>query len=158
MKVKKIVRLILSILLCQAAGAVGSLFTFPAISAWYVHLYRPSFSPPAWLFGPVWLVLYTLMGISFFLIWQKRTKKNPQSFPIAMFLVHLAVNSLWSVIFFGLKSPYLALIIIGVLWLLIFVIIKTFRKINKWASILLYPYLAWVSFASLLNLFIWLLN
>ena len=158
MKLKKFIKLILSILLCQTAGLIGSLFTFSAIPTWYANLNKPFFSPPNWLFAPAWILLYTLMGISFFLIWEKRTKKNPQNYPIRLFLVHLGLNSLWSIIFFGLKNPALAFVEIGVLWLIILEVIKVFRKIDSRTSILLYPYLAWVSFASLLNLTIWILN
>jgi benzodiazapine receptor len=154
----KIVKLAASIALCQMAGLIGSLFTFPAIPTWYAHLNKPFFSPPNWVFGPVWTILYILMGISFFIIWSSKAKKSVKKYAVILFLIQLGLNSLWSLIFFGLKNPFLALIEIGVLWLMIYETIIKFAKINQAASRLLCPYLAWVSFASLLNLSVWLLN
>ena len=153
---KKLVILIASIAISQLAGVIGSIFTVKNIPTWYSTLNKPSFNPPNWLFGPVWTLLYTLMGISLFLIIAKQ--KRILSPAVSLFLVHLGVNSLWSIAFFGMKQIGLAFAVIAILWILIFYLIKIFRKINKTASNLLVPYLAWVSFASLLNLSIWLLN
>jgi tryptophan-rich sensory protein len=143
--------LIASITICQGAGILGSVFTVPAISGWYVTLNKPSFNPPSWLFGPVWTLLYFLMGISLYLIWIRKGD-------LKWFWVQLFLNSLWSIIFFGLRSPGLALLEIIILWLAILVTIKTYLKTYRPAAYLLYPYLAWVSFASFLNFSIWLLN
>ncbi len=150
----KIIKLIFSIFLCQLVGLIGSVFTTPAISSWYAYLNKPSFSPPNWLFGPVWLSLYTLMGMSFYLVWQK---KNNQV-AIKVFLAQLVLNSLWSIIFFGLRQPFWALVEIIFLWFLILLTILKFKKISRLASLLLIPYLLWVSFASLLNFYIFKLN
>jgi len=151
-------KLITSILICLFAGLVGSVFTMPAIPTWYAGLNKPSFSPPNWLFGPVWTTLYVLMGISFFLVWEK-LKKNPKAkSALDIFVLQLVLNCLWSVIFFGLKAPLLALIEIILLWLVILITIINFFKISKTAGWLLVPYLAWVSFASFLNWTIWRLN
>ncbi len=146
-------KLIPSILLCQTAGIIGALFTTPAIPSWYQTLNKPSFSPPNWLFGPAWLTLYTLMGITFSIIWQKKNRPA-----IKLFLIHLFFNALWSILFFGLKNPLLGLVDILILWCLIVLMIVRFYKINKTASFLLLPYLLWVSFATVLNFFIFKLN
>jgi len=134
---------------------IGQVFTTPSISTWYATLNKLSFSPPNWLFGPVWTILYLLMGISLYLIWSK-SKKN--FFLVKLFYLHLAINSLWSILFFGLKNPTLALIDIIALFAFIVFFVYKFYPINKTASYLLLPYLLWVSFASILNLSIVLLN
>lgn len=150
--------LLLSILVAQGAGAIGSFFTFSAISTWYIYLNKPFFSPPNWLFGPVWTLLYTLMGISAYLVWRKyRHEKKSQSF-WWMYRTQLVLNALWSILFFGLKFTGLAFIEILVMWYFIVRTIQDGYKIDRWSAYLLYPYLLWVSFASLLNLSIWLLN
>jgi benzodiazapine receptor len=147
--------LIFSIVLCESAGIIGSLFTASAISTWYVSLIKPSFSPPNWLFGPVWVTLYLLMGVSLYLIW-KKGKKN--SGLIKLFLIHLVLNAFWSVIFFGFKNLGLAFAEIMILWVIILYLALKFYKVNKTAAYLLVPYQLWVSFAAILNLSIWLLN
>lgn len=151
-------KVILFILGAEAAGLIGSVFTFPAISTWYATLIKPDFTPPSWLFGPVWTTLYALMGISAYLIWSKGYKKANVKFALNIFVVQLILNVLWSIIFFGLKNPTLAFGEIVMLWSFILLNIYYFYKINKTAGLLLVPYLAWVSFASLLNLAIALLN
>lgn len=154
----KIVNLIISVCVCQLAGLIGSLATFSAIPTWFVTLKKPSFSPPNWLFGPVWTILYTLMGVSLFLVWQKRGTDKMVWPAIIIFLVHLGVNALWSIIFFGLKNPGWAFLEIIVLWLMIVISMILFYRIDKVACWLLLPYLLWVSFASVLNYSIWKLN
>ena len=144
-------KLLLSLGLCLGAGIIGSFFTVSSIPTWYQTLNKPSFSPPNWIFGPVWTILYILMGYSLYLVWVKR--KVPTIFWMQLFL-----NFIWSIIFFGMKNPTLAFINIIALWIAIVLTIKAFSKINKLASQLLWPYLAWVSFASILNLMIVILN
>ncbi|MBU2416353.1 tryptophan-rich sensory protein [Patescibacteria group bacterium] len=151
-------RLIISLALPQLAGIVGSLFTTSAIPTWYATLQRPSFSPPNWLFGPAWITLYILMGISIYLIWQKVEKNKTAGGAMWLFWIHLFFNAIWSIIFFGLQNPGLAFINIIIIWLLIIALMVKFWKINRWATYLLIPYLLWVSFASVLNYFIWYLN
>jgi len=151
-------RLIISLALPQLAGIVGSLFTTSAIPTWYATLQRPNFSPPNWLFGPVWVLLYVLMGISVYLIWQKIEENKKAKGALWLFWIHLFFNAIWSIIFFGLHNPGLAFINIIVIWLLIIVLMIKFWPINKWSTYLLIPYLFWVSFASALNYFIWYLN
>lgn len=150
--------LLASILLAQAAGGLGSLFTFSAIPTWYVTLNKPFFSPPNWVFGPVWTLLYTLMGISAYLVW-RQVQFNKKSLPFwHVYATQLILNTLWSILFFGFKLPGLAFIEILAMWYFIVRTIQEGKKIVPWSAYLLYPYLAWVSFASLLNLAIYLLN
>lgn len=144
-------KLLTALVLPQLTGLIGSLFTFSAINDWYQFLAKPSFSPPNWLFGPVWIALYLMMGIAWYLAWKRGA-------PAKLFLIHLVFNCLWSIIFFGLKSPGLAFMEILVLWGLIVVVMVQFYHFNKLSTWLLLPYLLWVSFASFLNLSIYLLN
>lgn len=149
-------KLIFSIIACQMAGFIGSLFTAPAIPGWYVALQKPFFSPPNWLFAPVWIILYLLMSISLYLVWNSESKNKKSA--IFVFSIQLILNSTWSIVFFGLKSPLAAFLVIIVLWLLILKTIIEFGKISKISQYLLIPYIAWVSFASILNLAIVILN
>jgi tryptophan-rich sensory protein len=150
--------LLLSIFVCLAAGFIGTLFTTPAIPTWYASLNKPFFSPPNWVFAPVWTTLYILMGVSLNLIWTAKSKKSERKIGLKFFWIQLVLNSLWSIVFFGLKSPVMAFIVIVLLWIFIFLTIKNFLKISKTAGLLLLPYIVWVSFASVLNLAIVLLN
>ena len=142
------------------AGLIGSLFTVQAIDGWYATLNKPFFNPPNFVFAPVWTILYVLMAMSFYLVWVNREnkKKKIKKEGMRIFMAQLVLNVLWSVIFFGLHSPTLAAADIIVLLILIFVNIKVFAKVSKTASYLLYPYLAWVFFASILNVAIVALN
>jgi len=151
-------RLVLSILLCQSAGVVGAFFTRRSISEWYAHLNKPAFNPPSWVFAPAWVTLYTLMGIAAFLIWRKGLKTAGVRSALAVFLFQLILNSLWSVVFFGGRSILGGLVVIVCLWLAIVWTIKSFHAISKPAAALLIPYIAWVSFALVLNVALLLLN
>lgn len=153
MTLKSFGKLLLAIIISQSAGLIGTLFTFSAIPTWYAYLNKPSFAPPNWVFGPVWTTLYTLIGISLFLIWQNKKKPSTK-----LFFFHLFLNAIWSPIFFGLKNLGLAFIVILVMDITLVLIIKYFYKFSKLASYLLVPYLLWISFASLLNFSIWQLN
>lgn len=154
MKTKKILLLVAVILICQSAGIIGSLFTAQEIPTWYNSLQKPTFTPPGWLFGPVWITLYTLMGISLYLIWNSKKAKTTRN----IFLIHLIFNASWSIIFFGLHQIFLALLNIILIWLIIILLIHLFNKINKKAAYLLIPYFLWVTFAGILNLSLFLLN
>lgn len=149
-------KLFLSVIVCLAAGFLGSFFTVSTIPTWYAALNKPFFSPPNWLFGPVWTTLYILMGISLYLVWISKNKQKQKA--INLFLIQLGLNFLWSFIFFGMRSPALALAEIIALWIAIFLTIRAFYPISKLAANLLIPYILWVSFASLLNLMIVILN
>ena len=150
----KIYKLLISILLPFLASGIGGLFTASSVSSWYVTLNKPSFNPPSWVFGPVWTILYLLMGISLYLVWSKKFSKPAFIF----FGVQLFLNALWSILFFGIKSPLFAFIGITLLWTAIFITIIYFYKLNKLSSYLLIPYILWVSFAAVLNFAIFLLN
>jgi translocator protein len=157
MRFPEILKLVASIILCQLAGFLGSLFTTPAIPTWYTTLKKPFFTPPNWIFSPVWMSLFILMGISLFFIWRR---PDHQKFKIAFifFFVQLILNILWSAAFFGLRAPLLGLMDIILLWIAILLTIQNFLKISKFAGVLLIPYLLWVSFATLLNFSLWILN
>jgi tryptophan-rich sensory protein len=146
------------VIICLAAGAIGSIFTFPSISGWYSALNKPWFSPPNWVFAPVWTLLYILMGISAYLVFAKGMENEGIRDALSMFAVQLVLNVLWSFLFFGLHSPLLGLICIIALWAAIAMTIMRFYLISTTAGHLLIPYILWVSFASILNLFVWILN
>jgi len=158
MDYRKITKFIFSIIIAQSAGIVGSLFTVSAISTWYEGLIKPTFSPPNWIFGPVWLLLYTLMGIALYLIWQKVLDNKRARFAFIFFIAHLVFNALWSIVFFGLQNILLALVIIVILWIMILTLVLLSWKVDRYAGYLLTPYLLWVSFAVLLNFSILQLN
>jgi translocator protein len=154
---KKPVKLFLLILFSQTAGILGSFFTMPAIPAWYQFLNKPTFSPPNWIFAPVWTLLYALMGVALFIILESE-KNSFRKKALIFFAIQFILNLAWSFLFFGLRSPLLGLI--GIIILLIFIILTiiSFLKIKKTAGIVLIPYLLWVSFASILNFSILILN
>ncbi len=158
MKIKNIPKLVYSIVICQLAGIIGSFFTFPSISTWYVALEKPSFNPPNWVFSPVWITLFILMGISLYLVWGSGAKTRYVKIALTLFGIQLALNALWSIIFFGLKSPFYALIELVILWVAILATIFKFFNISKTAAYLLIPYILWVSFAAVLNFSIWVIN
>ena len=151
-------KLAISIIICLAAGFIGSIFTNRSIPIWYESLKKPSFNPPGWLFGPVWTALFILMGISLFLIWQKGLNYNGVIIALIVFGIQLILNILWSILFFGLRAPLAAFIEIIILWILILMTILIFYPISKTAALLLLPYILWVSFASILNFSLWRLN
>lgn len=153
------IALLLFIVIAEVAGAVGSIFTIAAIPTWYAGLIKPSWNPPSWLFGPVWIILYAMMGIAAFLIWKQRKQLVTQvRLALQVYAIQLALNVFWSILFFGLKQTGFAVIEIILMWLAIVATIILFRKINRWTLVLLLPYLAWVTFASYLNYTIWILN
>lgn len=136
-------------------GFFGSYFTLPSIGTWYQTLDKPFFNPPNFIFAPVWTVLYILMGLALYLVLVQTKKKD---LVLKLFSIQLFLNFLWTLIFFGLRNPTLALVEITLLWIAIFFTIKSFFAISKNAAYLLIPYIAWVSFALILNLAIVLLN
>lgn len=142
---------------CFVVAAIGGLSTASSVDGWYRTLERPSWNPPNWIFGPVWTLLYLMMGIAAGLVWQHRREANVRP-AMALFGVQLALNLAWSLIFFGMRQPGLAAVEIVVLWLAIVATIVAFKRHSKAATGLLVPYLAWVSFAAVLNMTIWRLN
>ena len=151
------IKLILSIVLCVSLGSVGGLVTVSEIPTWYASLNKPSFNPPNWLFGPVWTILYLLMGISVYMIW-KQPVSTERNKALQLFILQFILNFCWSFIFFGLHATGWALIEMIALWILILLSILHFAKHSKTAAWLLVPYISWVSFALLLNAAIWKLN
>jgi tryptophan-rich sensory protein len=157
MRFREILKLVGSVLLCQLAGFLGSLFTMPAIPTWYATLRKPSFTPPNWVFSPVWISLFILMGLSLFFVW-RRTDHQKLKVAFIFFFVQFILNILWSILFFWFRSPLLGLVDIVLLWIAILLTIQHFWKVSKFAGVLLLPYLVWVSFATLLNFSLWILN
>jgi tryptophan-rich sensory protein len=180
MKFNKAVKLLSSIIFCLLAGVIGSVFTTPAIQGWYVGVNKPSFNPPNWIFGPVWSLLFVLMGVSLYIVWinnfevknkigneEKSWNSLTDKFLsgewqklniILIFAVQLILNILWSVIFFGLQNPGVAFFELIALWVAIIYTIVNFYRVSKLAGYLLIPYVLWVSFAGVLNFMIWILN
>jgi len=149
---KKVLGIIGSVLICECAGLIGSLFTRPSIAGWYAGLARPSFSPPNWVFAPVWTALYALMGIAAYLVYEKGFKRPDVRKALAIFAAQLVVNVLWSIVFFGAHSLLGGVVVILPLWALILVTILRFSPISKAAGYLLVPYFLWVSFATALTI------
>jgi len=149
---------ILCLALPLLAGAIGSLYTMSSILTWYATLSKPAFTPPNWVFGPVWTTLYIMMGIALFLVIRGGWDTSPVRQGIVLFAAQLVVNTLWSIIFFGLRSPLAALITIAVLIVLVAATILKFYAVSRPAGWLLVPYLCWGCFASVLNAMIIVLN
>jgi translocator protein len=156
--IKDVLMLIAFILVSQFAGVVGSFFTVNAIPTWYQTLNRPFFAPPNWIFAPVWIALYAMMAIALFLVVKKGTQNQHTKSAVILFVVQLVLNALWSIIFFGSKQLWIAFA--EILLLLCFIILTTikFQKISKTSFVLMLPYIAWVSFATILNLGFAILN
>lgn len=162
---KNAFKLITAIAVSELAGIIGVVFTTPSIPVWYAGLLKPTLNPPSWVFGPVWTILYALMGASLFLIWKRHSDilenvgmSRLFKWAVGVFFSQLALNTLWSIFFFGMQNPALAFFDIILLWLAILTTIILFYRISKLASYLLVPYLLWVSFAAYLNYSIWMLN
>lgn len=153
--IKNGLKLFLCVVLTLGVGGVSGYFTANGISTWYVFLSKPSFNPPNYLFGPVWTILYFLMGISFYRVIKKSKLTD---IAIWIFILQLSLNFFWSFIFFNFHQLGFALLEIILLWFSILYMIVLFYKIDKWASIINIPYLFWVSFATLLNFSIYILN
>ncbi|MFA6099321.1 MAG: TspO/MBR family protein [Patescibacteria group bacterium] len=184
-KSKQIFTFLIFLLIPQLFALIGAYFTTPAISGWYATLIKSPLNPPSWVFAPVWTILFLLMGVAAYLVWMKRktngfppsalnlrgndktenrmdprVRKDDKRIKIALaiFGVQLVLNTLWSILFFGMHSPGMALVEIFFLWLAILATVITFYRVSKPASYLLLPYLFWVSFAMILNYSIWNLN
>ena len=143
--------------LCNAAGAIGSIFTLSAVPTWYAGLAKPSWNPPAWVFGPVWTLLYAMMAVSAWLVW--RGDRGPaRTLALRWFLLQLLINAMWSPVFFGCRNPAAGFVVIVALWLSLATTVGRFWKLSRAAAAWLVPYLAWVSFAMALNFAVWRLN
>ena len=155
---KPIFKLIISIAIPLAVGALGACFTSESVNGWYATLSKPAFNPPNWLFAPVWTILYILMGIAFYIIWKSHSKLNKRYTGYTYYWLQLVLNFLWTFIFFGQRNIGLALLDIVLLFIMIAGTIMSFRKISKTAAWLLAPCICWVAFAMALNFAIWKLN
>ncbi len=157
---KRIGKIVLAIVVCELAGIVGSAFTISSVSSWYVTLLKPALNPPSWVFGPVWTLLYLLMGISVFLVWENKSEvaAADRKRGLILFAIQLVLNALWSIFFFGFHDPALALLDLIALWIAILATMIWFYKISRPAMYLLLPYILWVSFAMYLNYSIYALN
>lgn len=156
-----VLKLLLAIIACEIIGSIGAIFTSPNIPTWYASLTKPVFNPPTWGFAPAWTTLFFLMGISLYLIWTKNVKKDfeiKKKIALIWFGIQFIFNVLWSFLFFGLRNPLFGFIGIVILWITIVITIYNFYKIDKNAAYLLIPYILWVSFASILNFSIMVLN
>jgi tryptophan-rich sensory protein len=145
------------LVLCFGVAAIGSGVTEPSMNTWFSTLGKPSFNPPGWVFGPVWTVLYALMAVAAWRVWRRAGFQAGRG-ALSIFGVQLALNLAWPLIFFGLRRIDLAVLCIVALWVAIAATIAAFHRIDRWAACLLVPYLAWVSFAAVLNMAIWHLN
>jgi len=151
-------KLVIAIALPLAVGGLSGYATTGGVSTWYPTLAKPSFNPPAWVFGPVWTLLYIMMGVAAFLVWRQGLTTEGARIALTVFAVQLALNGLWSILFFGMQTPGWALVEIVLLWLAIIATIGLFWRVTPAAGMLLLPYLAWVSFATVLNASLWWLN
>jgi tryptophan-rich sensory protein len=147
-----------AIVLCNLAGLLGSLVTITGSGSWYESLVKPAFNPPSWVFAPAWTTLYILMGIALFLVIMEGRKGSDVRIPLVLFGIQLVLNAIWSFAFFGLESPLAGVIVILLLWVFIAATMVTFYPVRKLATVLLIPYILWVSFASVLNYSIYILN
>jgi len=150
-------RLIAAVLICEAAGVLGSVFTETGAGSWYSQLIKPEFNPPNWVFAPVWTLLYLLMAASIYILWEKKGSAGANH-AIASFSLQLFLNFLWSFLFFGLQSPLLGLVCIAFLWAAIIATIYYSWRVSRPAALLLIPYILWVSFAAVLNYSLFALN
>ena len=153
-----VIKLIVSLVACEGAGGIGAIFTTPAISGWYAGLKKPGFTPPNSVFGPIWISLYLLMGVAVFLVWREGLYQGPNKIAFIIFWIQLVLNILWSVVFFGLRTPFGGVLMIIGLWLAIAATIILFFRVSAVAGGLLLPYIIWVSIAANLNYQIWRLN
>jgi len=158
-------KLIISLVLPFIAGFIGALATMPALPQWYASLTKPALNPPDWIFAPIWSILYLMMGFALYLIWRQLSNPSIATWQkpairqsISIFLLHLVINSAWSIVFFSAQSPFTALFVITFLLLLIIILIIKFYLIDKAAAFLLLPYFLWTCFATYLNYSIWQLN
>lgn len=158
MKIRYIYKLIISVIACQCAGLIGSVFTALAIPTWYATLQKPFFTPPNWLFAPAWITLYLLMGISASIVWHHGLDASGVKKSLVTFLIQLVLNALWSVVFFGFESIIYGMIVIVVLWVAILLTMIQFYRIKALAGNLMLPYILWVTFATVLNVSLLILN
>lgn len=158
-RTRPILALALTILTVEIIGASGAIFTAQGLSVWYGTLQRPALAPPNWVFGPVWTILFALIGVALWLVWrQANSSPTAVRLAVGVFAIHFAFNLGWSAVFFGMQEIGLGLVVIIALWMLIMVTMWAFNRADRRAALLLVPYLLWVSFATYLNYQFWVLN
>jgi benzodiazapine receptor len=155
---KKALQILAFVLVCELAGIIGSFFTAPSVPGWYAGLAKPPFNPPGWVFAPVWTILYALMGLAAYLVYDKGLKRDDVRKALAVFAVQLILNALWSIVFFGAHMILGAAVVIVLLWVMVVATISLFSRLSKAAAYLLVPYILWVSFATVLNISLYVLN
>ncbi|MFZ2664067.1 MAG: TspO/MBR family protein [Patescibacteria group bacterium] len=158
MRRENLKHLLYNLLKVSTVSLIGGMVTTPAIKSWYASINKPTFNPPSWVFSPVWTALFLMMAVSAYMINMKAQNKELLSKAISAYNLQLFLNLLWSILFFGLKSPTAALVEIAILWCAILYTILRFKEIYKLSAVLLVPYLLWVTFATVLNFYIFLLN
>ncbi|WP_299800560.1 TspO/MBR family protein [uncultured Maribacter sp.] len=155
---RKLTYILIGIVICSVIGFLSSVVTQSSVNGWYMTLNKPSFNPPNWVFAPVWSVLYVMMGVSVGWVWAKGFHHKWVKTGLYHFGFQLLLNGLWSIVFFGLKQPFYALLIIIALLIVLLLTFKWFRVVSKIGAYLLIPYILWVCFATALNFKIWELN
>ena len=150
--------LLLAIVICEGVGAVAGFATQSSVNTWYPALTKPFFTPPDWLFAPVWITLYALMGVAAWLVWRQGGQRPVVRTALGWFALQLVLNGAWSFAFFGAQSPGGGLAVIALLWAALVVTTQRFFQLHRGAGGLLVPYLAWVTYAAALNAAIWWLN
>jgi tryptophan-rich sensory protein len=155
---KRILKLVFCVVTCQGVGFAGSFFTLSAIPSWYARLVKPPLNPPNWIFGPVWIILYLLMAVAVFLVWEKGRGKKEIRIALELFALQLFLNAVWTPVFFGVKDPMAGLLVIILLWITLFETLIKFFQTSAAAGALLVPYILWISFAVYLNAGIYWLN
>lgn len=153
--------LVLAVVAAEIVGAVGGIATASSVDTWYTTLTRPEFAPPNWVFAPVWITLFAFMGVAAWLVWRRADRpahRTEARRALTVFGLQFAVNVAWSFAFFGARSPLAGLVVIAALWLLVGTTIVGFWRVDRRAAALMLPYIAWVSFAGLLNYGFWALN
>lgn len=155
---KNWIKAVIAISIPLMVGGVSGYFTVAGVGSWYTQINRPTWNPPNWLFGPVWTTLYIMMGIALYLVWKSRLNTPLKSNAILFWSIQMTLNFFWSFIFFNQHLIGFAFVEMVMMWLAILVTIFAFSKINKYAAWLMVPYIAWVSFAGILNFTIWKLN
>lgn len=153
---RDVLSLVVALLIPLAAGGIGGAATARSVSTWYRFLKKPKWTPPDWLFGPAWTTLYALMGVASWLVWRSGDRRAPRA--LRLFGLQLALNTVWSLIFFGLRRLDLALVELGALWGAILATTVAFFRIRPAAGLLLLPYQAWTTFAGALNAAVWQRN
>jgi len=154
---RDVLGLVLLVVVCLGVGGLGAWATAGSVTTWYPAIAKPSWTPPAWIFGPVWTVLYVMMAIAAWLVWREPGRQGTKR-ALGLFALQLALNAAWSPLFFGLRSPAAGLVDIVALWIAITATVEAFRRVSAVAATLLVPYWLWVSFATALNAAIWHLN